>query len=79
MGPLGGAKLVASAVSKGAKATKVPNPNGSIVHVTLGNNFVYYDKVQRYLEKATSQEDAIARLRYMGKTPKDGTFFDAIP
>jgi hypothetical protein len=56
-----------------------PNPLGSIVHKTLGSKKLYYEKVEFYLKDATSREDAIARLRYMGKTLKDGTFFDAIP
>jgi hypothetical protein len=58
---------------------KSPNPNGSIVHKTLGSNELYYKKVDRYLKQATSREDAITRLRYMGKTLKDGTFWNAIP
>jgi hypothetical protein len=58
---------------------KSPNPNGAIVHKTLGNKKLYYDKVEKYLKQATSQQDAIARLRHIGKTLKDGTFYDAIP
>jgi A nuclease family of the HNH/ENDO VII superfamily with conserved AHH len=58
---------------------KSPNPNGSVVHKTLGSNKLYYQKVDDYLRIATSREEVIARLRYIGKTLKDGTFWNAIP
>ncbi|MBK9262150.1 MAG: AHH domain-containing protein [Polyangiaceae bacterium] len=55
-----------------------PNPNGSIVHKILGNNKEYYRKVENYLGKSTSHADALQRLRRIGETLKDGTFFHAI-
>ena len=54
-----------------------PNPLGSIVHRTLGNNKRYYEKVQEILEAATSQADALQRLERIGETLKNGTFFHA--
>jgi hypothetical protein len=52
-----------------------PNPKGSIVHKTLGNNIKYYKKVEEYLDLATSQADAIQRLRRIGETLENGTFW----
>ena len=53
-----------------------PNPKGSIVHATLANKKAYYDTVQAFLEKATSQADAIRRLRKLGELLENGTFFN---
>jgi A nuclease family of the HNH/ENDO VII superfamily with conserved AHH len=57
---------------------KAPNPKGSIVHKTLGNNKDYYKRVENYLSEATSQADAIQRLRNIGETLQNGTFWHAI-
>lgn len=54
-----------------------PNPNGAIVHKILGTNDMYYGKMLDFLEKYTSQADAIRRLRRVGETLKNGTFFNA--
>ena len=56
---------------------KSPNPNGAIVHAILANNTGYYKKVEAILEKATSQADALQKLRRIGETLADGTFFHA--
>ncbi|MBK9263146.1 MAG: AHH domain-containing protein [Polyangiaceae bacterium] len=53
-----------------------PNPGGAIVHATLDNP-VYYKKVLDSLRKATSQADAIRRLRRIRETLLDGTFYHA--
>ncbi len=49
------------------------------MHKILGTNDKYYKKVEDYLRDATSQADALRRLRRIGETLKDGTFFHAIP
>jgi hypothetical protein len=61
---------------------KSPNPKGSIVHKILGNNDFYDKTVYDFLEKATSQADALrfatrsaaerADVRAKVKKPRDG-------
>jgi hypothetical protein len=53
-----------------------PNPKGSIVHAILGNNTKYYETVEKFLEKSTSQADALRRLRKLGELLENGTFFN---
>lgn len=57
---------------------KSPNPNGAIVHATLGNKRLYYEKVEAFLEQAKSKNDLIKRLAKIRETLENGTFYDAI-
>jgi len=57
---------------------KSPNPKGSIVHATLANKRLYYEKVEEALDKAKTPAQAIEQLRKIRKALLDGTFYDAV-
>ena len=57
---------------------KSPNPKGSIVHATLANKKVYYEKVEKALKQAKTPAQAVEQLRKIRKALLDGTFYDAV-
>jgi hypothetical protein len=57
---------------------KSPNHKGSIVHATLANKKLYYEKVEKALDKATTKAEIIEQLRKIRKALLDGSFYDAV-
>ena len=64
-------------VNDAANGVFLPSVKGvsdATYHYSLNNNTAYYDKVNELLRQATSRQEALDILKYIGNELSNGTF-----